>query len=338
MATQTVMFKIGATQSAQLPTLAGKSYVATKISSAGTGLGKLLFLTPVAAGGKSVALKLEGTRQIAEISGLVGKTVTVGNSPTVVGGMSSWLVLTPGSSGVATGAAVGGAAVKGKGAASTSMLMKLEGTRQAAQIPAMAGKSFTVIKSPVLGAKASNWLFLKPTAGAVKSQELVALQIQNGTGNLSGMVGKSYTLGKAPMVAGNGAGNWVLFQPANGAVAKATAGAAVATKTKAAASTAKVTKTKAAASTAKVTKTAKVAVTTKEAGVVAKSGATLGSKSTVAATSGSSGVVWNGTGWKLGLGLGLGGWGPVLMLGVLAATSVGAYSYLKRKNEDGETF
>ncbi|MBF0358743.1 MAG: hypothetical protein HQL70_09045 [Magnetococcales bacterium] len=332
MATQTVMFKIGATQSAILPGLAGKSYVASKISSAGTGMGKLLYLTPVAAGGKSVALKLEGTRQIAEISGLVGKTFTVGNSPTVVGGTSSWLVLAPSGSAAATGAAVGGAAVKGKTAASTSMLMKLEGTKQAAQIPAMAGKSFTVIKSPVLGAKASNWLFLKPATGVVQSKDLVALQIQNGTGNLSGMVGKSYTMAKAPMVAGNGAGNWVLFQPANGAVAKAAAGAAVATKTKAAASTAKVAKT------AEAAKTAKVAVTVKEAGVVAKSGAALSSNSTVAATSGSSGVVWNGTGWKLGLGLGMGGWGPVLMLGVLAATSVGAYSYLKRKNEAGETF
>jgi hypothetical protein len=322
MATQAMMFKVGATQSPQLAGLAGKSYVASKVTTAGTGLGKLMFLTPVAEGGKTVALKIEGTRQIAELSHVIGKTVTVGKSPTVIGGMSKWLVLTPGSGGaVTTGATAGGAALKGKAAASSTVMMKLEGTRQAAQLPAMSGKSFTVIKSPMAGAKASSWLFMKPAAGAATSQELVALQIQNGAGNFSGLIGKTYTISKAPMAAGNGAGNWVLFQPAKGVAAKAAAGAAATTKS----ATTKSAATKSAATKSAATKS----VATKGA---VKSGTTaLAGKSTTAAaaSNGGGGVIWNGTGWKLGLGMGFGAWGPVLLVGALAATGVGIYGYMK---------
>ncbi|MBF0193741.1 MAG: hypothetical protein HQL71_04245, partial [Magnetococcales bacterium] len=68
-----------------------------------------------------------------------------------------------------------------------------------------------------------------------------------------------------------------------------------------------------------------------------KSGSTAlaGKSSAVTATAGSGGgVIWNGTGWKLGLGLGLGAWGPVLAVGIVAATSVGAYNYLKNRAEE----
>jgi hypothetical protein len=324
MATQALMFNVGTAQSAQLPALAGKSYVAGQVTTAGNGLNNMLFLTPVAEGGKSVALKIEGTRQAAEISSLVGKTITVGKSPTVIGGMSNWLVIKTGGGAAATAAAAGGAAATGKGAASATMMMELEGTRQAAQIKGLAGKSFTVIKSPMMGAKATgNWLFMKPAAGAAASSELVAMQIQNGTGSLSGLVGKTYTIGKAPMVTGNAAGNWIILQPAKATAAKAAVGGTAAAKSKAAISS---------------TKAAKSATTAKSA-TAAKSGSSaIASKSSaIAASAGNGGgVIWNGTGWKLGLGLGLGAWGPVIAVGAVAATSVGVYNYLKNRAEDTE--
>ncbi|MBF0359163.1 MAG: hypothetical protein HQL70_11205 [Magnetococcales bacterium] len=322
MATETMMFKIGAGQSAQLSGLAGKSYVASKVSTAGTGLSKMFFLTPVDAGGKSVGLKIEGTRQVAEMTSLAGKTITIGKSPTMIGATGNWLVVNTGSAGAATtGAAATGAALKGKAAASTPFLMELEGANQGAQLKAMSGKSFTVIKSPLGAANAKSWLFMKP-AGAATSEKMVALQIQNGAGNFSGLVGKTFTVGKAPIVAGNGAGNWILLQPSTGAVAKTTASVAAASKSKGAISS---------------VKAAKSATIAKEAGTVVKSGTTAiaGKSSTVAAASSGSGVIWNGTGWKLGLGLGLGGWGPVLLAGVVVASGVGIYSYLKQ-DDDGE--
>ncbi|MBF0383212.1 MAG: hypothetical protein HQL69_19490 [Magnetococcales bacterium] len=320
MATQALMFNVGTAQSAQIPALAGKSYVVGQVTSAGAGLDNLLFLTPVAEGGKSVALKIEGTRQIAELSSLAGKTITVGKSPTVIGGMSNWLVVKTGGGATAT-AAAGGAAAKGK--ASSTMMMKLEGARQAAEIKGVAGKSYTVIKSPMMGAKASNWLFMKPAAGAAASNELLALQIQNGTGNLSGLVGKTYTISKAPMVAGNATGNWILLQPAKATAAKAAVGGAAAAKSKAAISTTKAAKTTTAAKSATAAKSG--------------SSALAGKSSAVSATAGNGGgLIWNGTGWKLGTGLGLGAWGPVILVGVVAATSVGVYNYLKNRAEDAE--
>jgi hypothetical protein len=322
MAIQTMMFNVGTVQSAQLSTLAGKSYVASKVSTTGTGLSKLLFLTPVAVGGKNVAVKLEGTRQIAEISSLAGKTITIGKSPTVIGATSNWLVVTTGSGGAATtGAAATGVALKGKVAASTPFLMELEGANQGAQLKALSGKSFTIIKSPIAGTKAQSFLFMKPAAGAAASNELVALQIQNGAGNLSGLIGKTFTIGKAPMVTGNAAGNWILLQPSTGAVAKSMTSVAAATKSKSAISSVKSTKS---------------AASVKGAGTAAKSGTTaIAGKSSVAGAAGSGGgVIWNGTGWKLGLGLGLGAWGPVVLVGALAGISYGLYGYIKSSGKE----
>ena len=48
----------------------------------------------------------------------------------------------------------------------------------------------------------------------------------------------------------------------------------------------------------------------------------------------SAGTIWNGTGMSLGWGLGLGSWGPILLVGVIAATGVGVYSYMKDSNEE----
>lgn len=54
------------------------------------------------------------------------------------------------------------------------------------------------------------------------------------------------------------------------------------------------------------------------------------------ATKAGSGTLWSGTGMKLGWGLGLGSWGPVILVGVVAAVGVGVYGYLKNRASGGE--
>ncbi len=132
----------------------------------------------------TVAVKLEGARQTSQFAGLAGKSVTVGKSPTVIGGMSKWVVLTP-FKGAATTAGVGAAGVGAAnlhGVDSSMLMMKVEGAQQASQIPALAGKKFTVMKAPMMGTKANGWLFLKPAgAGAsVTEQGIVALKPRTG--------------------------------------------------------------------------------------------------------------------------------------------------------------
>ncbi|MBF0587887.1 MAG: magnetic particle specific iron-binding protein [Magnetococcales bacterium] len=46
-------------------------------------------------------------------------------------------------------------------------------------------------------------------------------------------------------------------------------------------------------------------------------------------------TIWNG-GASLGLGLGLGAWGPVILVGTIAAIGVGVYTYMKRPRGDVE--
>ena len=391
MAVETLMFKLeGLRQATQVSSLTGKTFTVGKVTTAGNGLGaglsKWLFLTPEGASGSTVALKIEGGRQAAQLAGLAGKTVTVGQSPTVIGGTGKWLVLSSGkgaataakvaaASATAAKASAGATGVAAKGKVGTSMLlMQLEGTRQTAQMQLMSGKTFTVIKSPVLGGTAKGWLFMKPASGvAVAGKDIMALQIQNGTaGNLSGMVGKSFTLFKAPMAAGNATGSWIIMQPAAGVVAKGAAGAAavaakgatakgtvaaVTTKGTVAAAT---TKGTVAAATTKGTVATGAALTgLEEVGGVtgagtAKSAALKGGAvskpaakalasssggSSVVAAATKSGTIWNGTGMSLGLGMGLGAWGPVMLVGLVAAVGYGAYQYYQNRQEfeeDGE--
>jgi hypothetical protein len=221
MLTETMLVKVeGAAQASQFSGLAGKSYTVGKVSSVGAGMNNWLFLNPLGkTGAETVAVKLEGARQTSQFAGLAGKSVTVGKSPTVIGGMSKWVVLTP-FKGVAAGVGVAGVGAAKLHAVDSSMLMmKVEGAQQASQIPALAGKKFTVMKAPMMGTKANGWLFLKPAgAGAsLTEQGIVALKTQNGaaaSSQISSIVGKTFTIGKAPITTGNAAGKWLLLKPA----------------------------------------------------------------------------------------------------------------------------
>ena len=57
---------------------------------------------------------------------------------------------------------------------------------------------------------------------------------------------------------------------------------------------------------------------------------------TTAKASSGGGTIWSGSGMKLGWGLGLGSWGPVLLLGTVAAVGVGVYRYMKSRAVNGE--
>ncbi|MEO5339576.1 MAG: hypothetical protein H7837_03515 [Magnetococcus sp. MYC-9] len=356
MAVETLMFKLeGVQQATEVSALVGKTFTVGKVTGVNNGLGnglfKWLFLVPSGdAAGSTVALKIEGGRQAAQLAGLAGKTVTVAQSPTILGGMSNWLVLNTGGGAAAVGGAGAlGAAAKG-GVGSKMMLVQLEGAQQATQIHALAGKSYTVIPSPMVGGTAKGWLFMKPVGGAgVAGKDLVALQIQNGTqANLSSLIGKSFTLAKAPLATGNPTGTWILLKPVSGMAAKgATAGAVVAAKGGGVAALppldgwedfgmAKATGTaKATAGGAKVAALQGGSVAAASKPAVAKSLVGSGSAggSAVATTAVKGGTLWNGTGWSLGLGLGLGAWGPVLLTGLLAAVGYGTYRYYRNRQE-----
>ena len=79
--------------------------------------------------------------------------------------------------------------------------------------------------------------------------------------------------------------------------------------------------------------TAAGAKTVANAGNLAATGTGV---TTAAQVSSGSGTIWSGTGMKLGWGLGLGAWGPILLLGTVAAVGVGVYSYMKSRAAGGE--
>lgn len=86
----------------------------------------------------------------------------------------------------------------------------------------------------------------------------------------------------------------------------------------------------------------------KGTGVVVQGGATNGALATTAGqtnaltastgvtTAAKSGTIWSGTGMKLGWGLGLGAWGPVVLVGVMTAVGVGIYGYLQKRAAGSE--
>ncbi|MBF0195546.1 MAG: hypothetical protein HQL71_13375 [Magnetococcales bacterium] len=314
---ETLLFKLeGVQQAAQVAGLSGQTFTVGNISSTGnTGLAKMIFLEPTAVGAKgSVAIKIEGTRQIAQISSLTGKTVTVGATPATLGGTGKWLVLNTGKgAAVATGAGTGAAVAKGKSAAQL-VLVKAEGGRQAVDTATLAGKTFTVMKPPMMGGvKTSNWVFLKPSTGTgIAGEKIVMFKVQGGVGTTSvkSLVGKSFTVSKAPMAAGAAGPQWLAFKPVTSLAAKGTIATTAAVKGKAGVAVAK-------AQTGKV-------------------GASLAGNSAAAAHTAKAvggGTIWNGTGMSLGLGIGLGAWGPVLALGI-AVASIGAFSYYKHNKKD----
>lgn len=324
--TEPMLFAVeGTRQAAQLGTLSGKSFVVGQVSSAGTGLtGNWLFLQPAGEVGatvakKTVAIKLEGARQMAGLSSLTGKTVVVGKAPVTVGGACNWLALNP-----VTGSAVAGGAAT-PGAAAGLTMVKLEGGRQAVQLSGMAGKTFTVIPSPMLGAKGGDWVFMQPSGGG----KIVALKVQANAGSVtsSSLVGKSFVVGKGQVMAGKGGASWLMLKPAalakgGGACASVVGGGAAAGCPLAQAQTVALT-----------TPAATVAKGGAAVAPVAAAGTTgsVAGKAAVAKAAG-GGVIWKGTGMGLGVGLGLGAWGPAILLGA-AVTGVGVYSYLKRRKE-----
>lgn len=289
---EALLFKMnGAKQAAQVAGLEGKTFTVGKISATGnTGLSKWLFLQPASsstAGEGAVALKIEGTRQISQLSGLVGKTITIGKTPATVGGTGNWMLLNVAGKGSAaaatTGVAAAGAAKNE--ALSQMILLKAEAGRQTLDVSTLAGKSFTVVKTPAMaGTNPAEWVFLKPAGGA--GSKMVAVNIQGGTGtaSASSMVGKTYTISKAPMAAGINGHQWLAFEPTTTLAAKGAVATTTAAKVKGVGAGAEVV-TKGGAAAAKAGGTGKAAMATAGgvgnatdvAAAATKAGATTGS-------------------------------------------------------------
>ncbi len=309
MAIDTVLLQVGKTHAALLPNLAGQSFTVGKVVPVGNGMSNWLFLTPTKGGaGSMVALKLEGIKQAAVIPSLVGKTVTVGKAPAVLSGTSAWMCLHTGTAAKA-------------GVASSLFMAKVEGTRNAAQLSSLAGNQFTVAKTKMAGNGLSKWLFLQPanSQAAAASKGIVAMQVEGGAVGTKSLVGKTFTIMHSP-VAGNGAGKWLVLKPANGIAAKmAVGGAGVVAQ--------------GAAAKGGATLIIAESATTNSTAAVVKSATVKGAaKGTTIAT---KGTIWAGTGSSLGLGLGLGSWGPILLAGALTALGVGIYGYMKRRPAGG---
>lgn len=124
MASEVIIFKAESlAQASKLSGLAGKTVTVGKSSAVGHGAGKWLVLNPVSGAGKgSVAVKLEGTRQLItqQLSGLVGKKVTLGKAAVVGEEAGKWIALKPVTGAAAKGAAAAAAATKAPAAAAVT--------------------------------------------------------------------------------------------------------------------------------------------------------------------------------------------------------------------------
>lgn len=205
------------------------------------------------------------------------------------------------------------------------IILKLEGTKFAAQIPFLTGKTFTVLKSSMAGtAGTSKWLFLQPVGGmANAAKDVIVLKVQHGTAQLPWLVGKTFTIGQAPMVAGGNAGKYLVLHPATGLIGKGVTSVTVAAKSLG-------TTVNSFGATIKT-----VALQTAGKGTASVGAATLTAGKAVTASSiakgaASAGTIWTGTGMSLGLGLGLGGAGPVVLGGLLVATGYAVYQLRKK--------
>ncbi|MBF0339559.1 MAG: hypothetical protein HQL95_01180 [Magnetococcales bacterium] len=105
-----------------------------------------------------------------------------------------------------------------------TMMFKLSGAAQAAQVPMLAGKSFTVGSTVATGDGLANWIFLNPLTGQGANGGMVALKLEGArqAGQLSTLVGQTVTVGKSPIGATT-AGKWLVLHPGiTGTAAKGT--------------------------------------------------------------------------------------------------------------------
>jgi hypothetical protein len=309
MVADVILTKVeSARQAAEVGALAGKTVVVTDVSS----VTKLATLTPE--GGSAVTVKLDATRQIAELKALTGKAVLVGKTPTALGGIGSWVSLTPIAPNTAVAASTGAVS-------SPLVMMKVVGGEAAAQLPALAGKSFTVVASPtaLTAAKTVPMLYLKQS-GAAAGAALLKLPVQDTAfTQASSLVGKTFTVAKSPVVGAN-FGQYLVLKPVSAVGAKATTGAMLAAKLGSSVAT-----------TSK-TATAAAGAATVAAGNVLSPG--IAAVNPVASATASSALL-TGKGVGLGLGLGMGAWGPVLLgvVGVAGALSLIGYFRELRNRE-----
>ncbi len=256
--------------------------------------------------------------------------------------------------GMAAKAGAAGMAVKTAGAAAAadititqiqganSILIEVTNAKQAAMAKAAGGKAFTVMAPPV-GANANNMLFLKP-AGAAAGQggnQVMMLKVQEGANQIPSLIGKTFSVNKAPIAAGVGPKNLIILKPVTVTAKSAAATSAAAAKTAGGKAAAGATmKTGATAKAAggmagkpmmmNAAMTTPAATSAGKACVAGKSAATATTAAATAKTTVAAGTIWSGTGWSLGLGLGLGAWGPVILGGLAAA---GIYGYVRNKKD-----
>ncbi|MBF0621315.1 MAG: hypothetical protein HQL54_05260 [Magnetococcales bacterium] len=148
MAVETMMFKVGEAQATQLPILAGNKYTIGQAMATKGGLGSWVFLHPAgssAAAEGMVAVKIQGTQQLATLSTMTGKSFVVGQAPLTSAGVGNWLVLSPAkattvSKGAAL-AATGTAGAKGGSATKGLSAGKIIGSKKAATSAAAAAGS-----------------------------------------------------------------------------------------------------------------------------------------------------------------------------------------------------
>ncbi|MEO5342969.1 MAG: hypothetical protein H7842_06465 [Gammaproteobacteria bacterium SHHR-1] len=323
MATNLVMAQVdGANQVSQLLAASGsKTFTVGKVATAaGAGNNAIITLTP-SGGGSAVAVKLEGMRQAAELSGLVGKTVAVGKPSMMAGAglMNNWLIFQP----VTAGAA--------QTAAGSATLIKLEGVRQGMQAASLSGQKVTLVQPMMAGKGAGSTLFLQPNGGG----EMIALKMANGTAMSSNLVGKSFIIGKAPAIAGGNTSTWLVLKPAGSATAAKVAASTTTAKVASSAASAKASGAAIAKASAPLVKAQTIAFNAAPAATAGSATAAQTAAATSATVKGvaTGGTIWKGTGLSLGLGLGLGAWGPVLVAGIGASA---AYGYWRSKRQASE--
>ncbi|MBF0333625.1 MAG: hypothetical protein HQL40_08255 [Alphaproteobacteria bacterium] len=276
-------------QANQVGALAGHTATVSKVSATTN----LMTLVPTDSARAAVTVKLDAARQVAEMKALIGKTLVIGKSPATIGGIGNWITLCPAGK---TGAAAMAAA------ASDLVLLKAEGGTAAAQLPGLVGQTVTVAHPPMAaGTNAASMLYLKPAAGG----GLTGLKVQGAVATHA-MVGNSYVVGQGPVVGGT-IGKYMVFQPVAVPAAKTIAATTVTTVAAAQPGAGGVV---AGLSTSAGTLMATGAATVNPVAAASAGGTLLGTK-----------------GVCLGLGLGLGAWGPVLLgvAGVLGAASLIQY-------------
>lgn len=320
----------GANQAALFSGLVGQSYTVEQVAATANGMGTSLLLTPdggAAVGQGVVALKLEGARQMAQMSGLVGKSVTIAKAPVMAGGTGHWIAFCP-NAGLATKglAGLGAAGLEavglGGGASQQLVMLKLEGAAAAAQAPALTGKTFTVVKAAGATAEPGKWLMLQPVGHGAAGKGIVTLKVQNAALQLPMLVGKTVTVEQGPVVAAGNAGNFLFLKPAGGTMIAAkgvgAAGMAEGMKTVA---------MKPVAMKAVAMKTVAMKTVAGGAGAAGVTAANVPTASAVAKGATVAGSAGAGSGFSLGLGLGLGAMGPLIVGGLVAAAGYGVYHY-----------